>query len=87
MKERIQQYLPYMPGAMLILIGFVIILFPMLLVVFISSVLVLAGIAAISLAHHRRQWLRHYDWRVSWDSPFEQDFADSLQRLFLWQRW
>ncbi|MGD8370710.1 MAG: hypothetical protein PVF76_05255 [Syntrophobacterales bacterium] len=86
MKERIRELSFYLPGATLIILGFVVVLFPMLLVALFSTGLILIGITAISAAHKMRKLRRESQWTMVWE-PVDPIMGDSLQRVFLYRRW
>jgi len=76
----------YLPGVILIILGVLVVAFPMLLVALISAGLVLIGIAAITMAHQLRQLNRRSHWTVDWE-PVDRTGSDWLHRLFVYRRW
>jgi len=86
MKERIRKLTFYLPGATLILLGFLVIFFPMLLVALFSAGLILIGITAISIAHRLRRLRRESQWTMVWE-PVDPIMGEWLQRVFLYRRW
>jgi hypothetical protein len=86
MKKSIKGFSLYVPGAIFIMLGILVVLFPMLLVGLFSAGLILIGITAISVAHHLRQRYRSSHWKVNWEhvDPFVEDWQ---HRVFVRRRW
>jgi hypothetical protein len=86
MKENIKGMSLYLPGALFIMLGILVVFFPMLLVGLFSAGLILIGITGISVAHHLRRRHRNSHWRVSWEhvEPFVEDWQ---HRVFIRRRW
>ena len=85
MKEGIKGFSLYLPGAIIIMFGILVVLFPMLLVGLFSAGLILIGITAISVAHHLRKYHRNSHWKVNWErvDPFVGEWQN---RVFV-RRW
>jgi uncharacterized membrane protein HdeD (DUF308 family) len=86
MKERIRELSFYLPGATLIIFGFLVVFFPMLLVALFAAGLILIGMTAISVAHNIRKLRRGSQWTMVWE-PVDPIMGESLQRVFLYRRW
>ena len=86
MKEGMKGLSPYLPGAIFIMLGILVVLFPMLLVGLFSAGLIVLGITTISVAHRLRKWQRNPHWTVAWESVDPQ-VEDWLQRVFVHKRW
>ena len=86
MKKGINGFSLYVPGAIFIMLGILVVLFPMLLVGLFSAGLILIGITAISVAHHLRKRYRNSHWKVNWEhvDPFVGDWQ---HRVFVRRRW
>ena len=86
MKERIKGLSVYLPGAILVMLGILVVFFPMLLVGLFSAGLILIGITAISIAHHLSKHHRNSHWKVNWEhvDPFVGDWQ---HRVFIRRRW
>jgi len=76
----------YLPGVILIVLGILVVAFPMLLVALISAGLILIGISAITMVHQLRQLNRHSYWTVNWE-PVDRTGSDWFQRMFVRRRW
>jgi uncharacterized membrane protein HdeD (DUF308 family) len=76
----------YLPGVILIILGILVVAFPMLLVALISAGLILIGIAAITMANQLRQLNRRSYWTVDWE-PVDRSGSDWLDRMFVHRRW
>jgi uncharacterized membrane protein HdeD (DUF308 family) len=86
MKEGIKGFSLYVPGALLVILGILVVFFPMLLVGLFSAGLILIGIAAISVAHHLRRHHRNSHWTVAWEQV--EPFVEGWQhRVFVRRRW
>jgi hypothetical protein len=83
MSKRLKAFSLYLPGTILIMLGILVVFFPMLLVALISACLLLLGLTAISVAHrlHRRG-----EWTIVWE-PVEPFFGEWFDRVFLYRRW
>ena len=76
----------YLPGTIFILLGILVVFFPMLLVALISAGLIFLGLMAI-LVGHRLNALRHRgELTVVWD-PVEPSIGKWFDRVFLYRRW
>ena len=86
MKEGLKTFSLYLPGAIFIMLGILVVLFPMLLVGLFSAGLIVLGITAISVAHQLRKLQRHSHWKVNWEhvNPFVGDWRN---RVFVYRRW
>jgi hypothetical protein len=86
MKEGIKGFSLYIPGALFVMLGILVVFFPMLLVGLFSAGLILIGITAISVAHHVRRRHRNSHWTVTWEQvePFVEDWQ---HRVFFHRRW
>ena len=86
MKEDIKSFSVYLPGAILVMLGILVVLFPMLLVGLFSAGLILIGITAISVAHRLRKYHRNSHWKVNWEhvDPFVKEWP---HRVFVHRRW
>jgi hypothetical protein len=76
----------YIPGATLIILGLLVIMFPMLLVALFSAGLMLIGIIAISVANRLRRSPNDAHWNVVWDRV-DRNAREWPQRVFLYRRW
>ena len=86
MKEGIRGFTLYIPGALFVMLGILVVFFPMLLVGLFSAGLILIGITAISTAHHLRRRHRDSHWTVAWEQV--EPFVESWQhRVFVRRRW
>ena len=76
----------YIPGTIFIMLGILLIFFPMILVAFISAGLILMGLMAVSLAHRLKKLRQGGEWTVVWEpvDPFVKEWFD---RVFLYRRW
>jgi hypothetical protein len=85
MKNRIGDFSGYVPGVGFVILGLLVVFFPMLLVGLFSAVLILMGVTAIAIAHRLRKWRRIPDWTMDWDNvgPLE---GEGLQRVFIYRR-
>ena len=79
----------YLPGIILILIAIMIVAVPEILVVFVASMIIIAGISALAIGHRIRK--SGIDFRRSEDRFFDED---SFGRRFVrrpvfrdWNRW
>jgi len=86
MKEGIKGFSLYVPGALFVILGVLVVFFPMLLVGLFSAGLIVLGITAISVAHHLRKHHRNSHWTVTWEDvdPFVRDWQ---HRVFVRRRW
>jgi hypothetical protein len=86
MKEGIKKISLYVPGALFIVLGLLVVFFPMLLVGLFSASLIVIGVTAISVAHHLRKHHRNSYWTVNWEhvDPFAGDWQ---HRVFVHRRW
>ena len=85
MKEGIKGFSVYLPGAIFIMLGILIVFSPMLLVGLFSAGLILIGITAISVAHHLRKHHRNSQWKVNWE-PVDPFVGRWQNRVFV-RRW
>ena len=86
MREKMREYSFYLPGATFIMLGLLVVFFPMLLVALFSAALILIGIAAISIAHRLRKLRRDAERTVVWE-PVDPHVGEWLQRMFVYRRW
>ena len=86
MKEGVKGFSLYVPGAIFIMLGILVVFFPMLLVGLFSAGLIVLGITALSVAHHLRKWQRDSHWTVAWE-PVDPYAEEWLQRVFVYRRW
>jgi len=86
MKEGMKEFSLYLPGAIFIMLGILVVFFPMLLVGLLSAGLILVGVTAISVTHRLRKWQRNSHWKVNWEhvDPFVGDWQ---HRVFVRRRW
>ena len=87
MKDRISDFSLYIPGMIFIILGFLMVFYPMLLVALFSAGLVVLGMTAISLAHRLRKWRQGAAWTVIREEHSDHFLADRMQRVFLYRRW
>ena len=85
MKEGITGFSLYLPGALLVILGILVVIFPMLLVGLFSAGLIVIGITTISVAHNLRKNHRNSYWRVNWEhvNPFAEEWQ---HRVFVHRR-
>ncbi len=76
----------YLPGAVLILSGVVIVAFPMLLVAFVSALLILGGIVAIAIAYRVKRFQDEAG-RLNDSEPFDGSFWNQAERVINRGRW
>ena len=86
MKEGIRGFSLYLPGAIFIMLGISVVLFPMLLVGLFAAALIVIGITAISVAHRLRRLQRNAQWNVVWE-PVDPNEGEWLHRMFVHRRW
>ena len=86
MKQSTKGFTLYLPGAIFIMLGILVVLFPILLVGLFSAALIVLGITAISVAHRLKKWQRNSHWTVAWE-PVDPYVGDWLQRVFVYRRW
>lgn len=86
MKKGIKDFSFYLPGSIFIMLGILVVLFPMLLVGLFSAGLIVLGITTISVAHRLRKWQRNSHWTVAWQ-PVDLYGDDWVQRVFVYRRW
>ena len=86
MKEGIKGFSLYVPGALFLILGILVVFFPMLLVGLFSAGLIVVGITSISVAHHLRKRHRNSHWTVNWEDvdPFVRDWQ---HRVLVRRRW
>ena len=80
MKEGMKKLSLYLPGALFVMLGILVVFFPMLLVGLFSAGLILTGITAISVAHHLRKHHRNSHWKVNWEpvDPFVKEWQNRV---------
>jgi len=66
MKNGMKEFSLYLPGAIFIMLGILVVLFPMLLVGLFSAGLIVLGITAISVAHRLKKYHSNSHWTVHW---------------------
>ena len=86
MKNRLKEMTRYMPGLIFILMGVMIVAFPMLLVAFVSAFLVMVGIIAIALAYHMKRVEKEMNHMFD-GKPFERSFWHRTQEIFCRRPW
>ena len=86
MKNSLRQFLLYLPGAIFIMLGILVVFYPMLLVGLFSAGLIFIGITAISVAHQLRKLQRDSHWTVTWE-PVDSYVGNWLHRVFVHRRW
>lgn len=86
MRGKFESVKKYVPGLILILLGLVIVAFPMLLVAFVSAMLILAGVIAIAVAHKAKN-LENQIGRLSSLDPFERAFWHRAEKAFCRRPW
>ena len=86
MKEGIKGFSLYLPGTIFIMLGILVVFFPMLLVGLFSAGLILIGITASSVAHHLRKNHRNSHWTVNWE-PVDPYVKEWQNRVFVRRRW
>ena len=86
MKEGTKGFSLYVPGTLFIMLGVLVVFFPMLLVGLFSAGLILIGITAISVAHHLRKNHRNSHWKVNWE-PVDPFVREWQHRVFVHRRW
>jgi hypothetical protein len=86
MKESIKGLSLYVPGALFVMFGILVVFFPILLVGLFSAGLIVLGITALSVAHHLRRYQRNSHWTVKWEQvdPFVEKWQ---HRVFVQGRW
>ena len=85
MKEGIKGFSLYLPGALFVMLGILVVLFPMLLVGLFSAGLILIGITAISVTHYLRKHHRNPHWKVNWE-PVDPFMKEWQNRVFVYRR-
>ena len=86
MSERWKEFSLYLPGAIFVILGMLVVSFPMLLVGMFSAALILFGITAIFVAHQLKKRQRNSHWTVTWE-PVDPYMGEWLHRVFLHRRW
>ena len=86
MRKGMKGFSLYLPGTIFIMLGILVVFFPMLLVGLFSAGLIVLGITALSVAHHLRKWQRDSHWTVAWE-PVDPHAGEWLQRVFVYRRW
>jgi hypothetical protein len=76
----------YLPGAILILSGVLIVAFPMLLVAFVSGLLILGGVMAIVIANKVKRF-QDATGRLHDSEPFQGSFWNQTEKVFHQDRW
>ena len=76
----------YFPGTIFVMLGILVVFFPMLLVGLFSAGLILFGITAISVAYRLRKWRRNSHWTMTWE-PVDPYVGEWLHRVFVHRRW
>ena len=86
MKEGIKEFSVYLPGAIFVMLGILVVFFPMFLVGLFSAALILIGITAISVAHQLRKYQRNVRRTVhsEYVNPFVKEWP---HRMFVHRRW
>jgi hypothetical protein len=76
----------YLPGAVLILSGVMIVAFPMLLVAFVSGLLILGGVMAIAIAHKIKRF-QDTTGRFHDSETFHGSFWNQSEKVFHHDQW
>ena len=76
----------YLPGAILILSGVLIVAFPMLLVAFVSGLLILGGVMAIAVAYKIKRF-QDATGRLQDSEPFHGSFWNQGEKVFHQDQW
>jgi hypothetical protein len=76
----------YLPGAILILSGVLIVAFPMLLVAFVSGLMILGGVMAIAIAYKIKRF-QDVTGRLHESEPFHGSFWDQSEKVSHQDRW
>ena len=86
MKKGMKGFSLYVPGAIFIMLGILVVFFPMLLVGLFSAGLILIGITAMSLAYHLKKYHSNSHWTVHWEEvdSFVEEWP---HRVFVHRRW
>ena len=85
MRQKLEGFSRYIPGAVFFILGLLVIVFPMLLVVLFSATLILIGMAAIFVAHRLRKWQGAAEWKMDWQAV-NSLWGEKLQRVFIYRR-
>lgn len=85
MSKRWKGFSLYLPGTIFIMLGLLVIFFPMLLVALISASLILLGLMAVSIAYRVRRLRQRGEWTITWE-PVEPFVGDWFGRAFLYRR-
>ena len=67
MKNGMKEFSLYLPGAIFIMLGILVVFFPMLLMGLFSAGLIVLGITAISVAHRLKKYQSNSHWTVHWE--------------------
>ena len=81
MQKNARDMTRYLPGAILILSGVLIVAFPMLLVAFVSGLLILGGVMAIAIAHKVKRF-QGATGCLHDSEPFHGSFWDQAEKVF-----
>jgi hypothetical protein len=76
----------YIPGAILILSGVLIVAFPMLLVAFVSGLLILGGVMAIAIAYRVKRF-QDATGRLRESESFHGSFWNHTEKVFHQDQW
>jgi uncharacterized membrane protein HdeD (DUF308 family) len=86
MQKQSKDMTRYLPGAILILSGVLIVAFPMLLVAFVSGLLILGGIVAIAIAHKVKRF-QDATGHLHDSGHFYGSFWNQSEKVFHQDRW
>jgi hypothetical protein len=86
MNKKPSAALPYLPGILLVAFGLLVAAVPELLVAIISAALIVAGIAALAVAHGSRQRLHVREWKIVWPSTSD-DRRDFFGKVRVRREW
>ena len=86
MSKRWNRFSLYLPGTIFITLGILVVLFPMILVAFISAGFLLIGLTAVLIGHRVRKLRQEGERTVDWE-PVEPFFGEWFDRVFIYRRW
>jgi hypothetical protein len=86
MQKKPREMATYLPGAILILSGVLIVAFPMLLVAFVSGLMILGGVMAIAIAYKIKRF-QDATGRIHESDPFHGSFWNQTEKVFHQDQW
>ena len=86
MRKRLEGFSGYIPGVVFVILGILVISFPMLLVLFFSTILIMIGLSAIFVAHSVRKWQGTPEWKMDWQA-LDPRWGERLRRVFIYRRY